>query len=67
MRKLSYAAARVNEGLTIREAANKLGVSIGTLCAYENYKRAPRIDIIKKMADLYHVSIEDLRMDEHDG
>lgn len=60
--KISIEAARVNSGLTLREAATELGVSVSTLSGYENGKVKPRFDIIEKMAALYNWPIENLRV-----
>ena len=60
--KISIEAARVNAGLTIREAAKELGVSASTLSGYENGKTKPSFDIIQKMANLYNWPIENLRV-----
>jgi transcriptional regulator with XRE-family HTH domain len=59
--KISIEAARVNAGLTLRDAAKELGVSASTLSGYENGK-VPRFDIIQKMAVLYNWPIENLRV-----
>lgn len=39
-------------------AAEKLGISNGTLSGYEREYRDPDTDILNKMADLYGVSVE---------
>lgn len=62
--KISIEAARVNAGLTLREAATELGVSVSTLSGYENGKVKPRFDTIEKMAVLYNWPIENLRVGE---
>ena len=53
--KMTLAAARVNVGLSQKEAAEKLGVSNKTLCAWENYQSFPGADMIPKICDLYGV------------
>ena len=53
-------AARVNMGLTQSEAARKLGVTTQTLCNYEKYRKSPTVLMAKKMADLYHTTVDDL-------
>lgn len=48
--------ARKEKRLTQKEAAEKLGISIGTLSGYERNYREPDLDMIKKLATLYGVS-----------
>lgn len=56
--KLTWAAARVNAGLTQRQVAEKLGVSDGFLCGMETgrYKTTPKH--CQAMAKLYKVKAE---------
>lgn len=56
--RLTLAAARVNAGFGASEAARLLGVGRTTLWQYENGKREPRRDMIRRMAELYHCPIE---------
>ena len=58
--KLTYAAARINAGLTQVEVAEKLGISIGTLSSWENYRLYPSIVKFSELAELYGVSSDDL-------
>ena len=53
-------AARVNVGLTQGEAAEKLGVSLWTLSAWERGLSYPNVPRIKDIEKLYHVSFNDL-------
>jgi transcriptional regulator with XRE-family HTH domain len=62
--KISIEAARVNAKLTITEAAKELGVSVGSLSAYENGRAIPRFDVVEKMSGLYNMPIENLRVTE---
>ena len=57
---MTLKAARVNAGLTQKEAAKKLGVSANTLCAYERGKLYPSICVVKRMEKAYNVSYNDL-------
>lgn len=52
------------EGWTQEEVANKLGVSKQTYSHYENEKRRPGLDIIKELANVYQVNIDDIFADE---
>lgn len=50
---ITLKAARVNAGLTQKEAAEKLGIGKQTLANYENYVTSPRMPLGKKIAELY--------------
>ena len=52
--KISLAAARVNAGLTQKEAAEKLDVSIGTVQNWESGKTAPTVDKFIELCRLYN-------------
>lgn len=58
MEKATLKALRVNCGLTLEEASQKLGISIYTLSSYENGKTYPNIPIIQKMIKLYHTEFD---------
>ena len=53
-------AARVNAGLTQGQAASALGISKGTILNYEKYRTKPGIEIAKKLAALYGVTVDDI-------
>lgn len=53
MPKITIKAARVNAGLTQRQAAKLLGINPDTLSRYESGHIAPRVDMIEKMSKLY--------------
>ena len=53
-------AARVNANLTQKEVAEKLGVSKQTIVNYELYRTSPDIEMAKKLAKLYNLSLEDI-------
>lgn len=55
---ITLKAARVNAGLTQREAAEKLGISKGTLASYEMYRTKPDIEKAKQIADLYGTTVD---------
>lgn len=58
MFKITLAAARVNAGLSQKQAAKLLGVSNRTLCKWENGTAFPKADMIEKICDLYGVPYE---------
>lgn len=57
---ITMKAARVNAQLTQRQAANAVGISKNTLCNYEKGKSIPKVDIAKKLADLYGMRVSDI-------
>lgn len=58
--KITLAAARVNAGLSQKEAANALDVSNKTLCSWENYRTYPDVDMVAKICALYAVPYEQI-------
>lgn len=60
MPKFTMRGARVNAGLTQDEARKALGIAKGTLAAYEMGRTIPKIDMAKKMARLYGLSVDDI-------
>ena len=60
MKKYSLKAIRVNAGLTMKEASEKIGISVVTLRNYEKYKTVPNIKIIQKMLGIYKVTIDEI-------
>lgn len=60
MPKITLSAARVNAGLTQKEAAHLLGVSNKTLWLWENGKSTPRADKIDAICALYSISYDNL-------
>ena len=58
MIKMSLKAARVNAGLSQKEAANALGISNKTLCSWENGKTFPDQPMIEKICRLYGITYD---------
>ena len=48
-------AARVNAGLTQKQAAKRLGVCAKTLLSYENGKTIPDWDVVERIESLYGI------------
>ena len=61
MAKITLKAARVNAGLTQKEAAAKIGISKQTLSAYENGKRFPEPEVIRRVEEVYGLSYNNIR------
>lgn len=57
---ITLKAARVNVDMTQKEAAKDLGISKNTLLNYEKYKTVPDIEMSKKIANLYGLTINDI-------
>lgn len=53
-------AARVNARLTQAEAAKKLEISRNTLANYEAYKTIPDVEMGKKIAALYGLTVDEI-------
>lgn len=60
MGKLTLKAARVNAGLTQKQAAQKLGIAQTTLHNYESGKSMPNIAMLQRIEDAYGVEYKDL-------
>lgn len=60
--------AREEKRLTQQEAARRLGITNGAISGYERNYRDPDTDTLKKLADLYEVSLDWLNgRDEKEG
>ena len=60
MSKMTLAAARVNKGLTQKNAAKHLKISNKTLSSWENGSTYPKSIYIDAICDLYDCSYEDI-------
>lgn len=58
---ITLAAARVNKGLTQKEAAKALGVSPRTLWQWENGITVPKADMIDAICELYEIPYNNLK------
>ena len=57
---ITLKAARVNKGLTQKEASKLLGISEDSLSNYERGKSFPDIPVLKRIEEVYEVSYNDL-------
>lgn len=62
--KITLRAARVNVGLTVKEAAKELKVSYGTMWRWENEPQVIPTQKMAQMCELYHVKFEELNLNE---
>lgn len=60
MKKISMKAARVNAGLTQKQAADQLKVSRITLAHWESGATAPSAKRVDAICELYGMSYEDI-------
>lgn len=58
--KITLKAARVNVGMSQKEAAKRLGISKDTLYNYECGRTFPDVPIINKMQNLYNIGYNDI-------
>ena len=58
--KWSLKALRVNTGLTAKEVADIVGIHQQTLLKYERDSIDIRVDLLAQLAELYHVSQDDI-------
>ena len=59
--KISLASARVNAGLSQKEAAKALNISNKTLCKWEKYQAYPGADMIPVICNLYGLPYDQIR------
>ncbi|HHY53373.1 MAG TPA: helix-turn-helix transcriptional regulator [Clostridiales bacterium] len=60
--KISLRAARINAGLSQKEAADRLLIGTSTLQGYESGRRIPRWDLIQKMQEVYNIDCRHLKL-----
>ena len=60
MAKMSLRAARVNSGITQKEAAKKLGISNSTLGKWEKGTSFPNVKKLDERCELYGITYNDL-------
>ncbi len=56
----NYRKAREQKGYTAQEAATSLGISITTLCSWENGKTYPTAQRLIQLCKLYECSADEL-------
>ena len=61
MEKLTLRAARINKGLTMREAAEIVNISDRSIANYESGKRKPRIDTLIRLANAYGMTLDQIK------
>ncbi len=56
-----------NGEMTQKELAERIGISRQTMNAIENCRHAPTVVVVIRMADVFHVSVDQLFELDHDG
>lgn len=59
--KISLAAARVNAGLTQKEAAKKIGVSITTIKNWEKGLTSPKFKLFDTICEVYVIPVDNIK------
>lgn len=57
---MNLSQKRISRDMTQAELASKLGVAQNTVAQWETGKRSPRIYMLKKIAQLFDCTIDDL-------
>ena len=55
-----FRIARLNASLNQEQAAKKLGIHVTTLNKYENDHREPSAEVVRKMAIIYSINVDEL-------
>lgn len=58
MEKLTLKAIRVNKGLTLKEAADGLKISVPTLSSWENGITFPKVDFLPVLEEYYGIKYD---------
>lgn len=61
MKVYSMKAIRINLGLTLAEASERIGISKYTLYNYEHFHTVPNNQVIKRIMSTYGVSYNEIR------
>ena len=57
---INIAKIRYEKGISQRELADKIGITDSAICQYENGKRSPNIQTLKKIAQVLNCTVDDL-------
>lgn len=58
--KITLKAARVNAGLTQKQAAAKIGVTKETISSWERRKSYPNTEMLQKIESTYHIPYDNI-------
>ena len=57
---MTFKELRKKNNLSLRQAAERLGVNFQAICRYENKGRVPKSEILKKMMEVYNCTEAEL-------
>lgn len=57
---ITLKAARINKGLSQKEAAKRIGISVDTLSNYERGKSFPDVPTIRRIEEVYGCQYRDI-------
>lgn len=57
---ITLKAARINKGMTQKEAAKALEIGVTTLAQYEAGETFPNVKVIRRIEELYGISYNDI-------
>lgn len=63
---MNLCAIRTKSGLTQSEVAKALNVTQSAVAMWENGRTYPRVSVLKKLADLYNCTVDDLLKEERE-
>ena len=58
--RITLRAARINKGLTQKEAAKNLNVTTKTIASWEKGRTKPGTDKVEKICNLYELKYDDI-------
>ena len=57
---MSFKSARTAKGLTLKQAADEIGVTAQAISLWENGKTMPSAVLLPKIAKVYETTVDDL-------
>ena len=57
---MSFKSARTAKGLTLKQAAEAIGISAQAISLWENGKTMPSATILPKVAEVYETTVDEL-------
>ena len=59
---MNFRELRKKANLSVKDVAEKLGISSTSIYSYETSLRLPTVSILSQMARIYHVSMEEITL-----
>ena len=57
---MSFKSERAKKGMTLKQAAEAIGVSAQAISLWENHKTMPSASILPKIAEVYETTVDEL-------